>query len=93
MLGALQQPYIFAIVLAVVTSVLAYLLSTVTDKDAVRSKRTFFKTLAAGVVAGLALTYFATGRARGADAGAAAAAAVTEPFDAIAGATAGPVGI
>lgn len=92
MLGALQQPYIFAIVLAVVTAVLAYLLSTVTDKDAVRSKRTFFKTLAAGVVAGLALTYFTTGRARGGDA-AGAAAVVTEPFDAIAGATAGPVGI
>lgn len=89
MIGALQNPYVFAVVLAFVTALLTYLLSTVTDKDSTRNKRAFFATMAAGLLAGVALTYFTGSKAGGAD----AAALATEPFDTIAGATTVPVGI
>ena len=88
MLGALQNPYVFAVVLAFVTAILTFLLSTVTDKDSTRSKRAFFTTMAAGLLAGVVLTYFTSSRAGGAE-----AALATEPFDTIAGATTVPVGI
>lgn len=85
MLGMLRQPYLFAIALAVVTAVLAFALSKVTDKDSTKSRRTFFTTLAAGLVTGIALTYLTAPK------GVAEAAIATEPFDAIPGTV--PVGI
>ena len=75
MLGFLQQPYVFALVVALVTAVLAYSYSRVTDADASRHSRTFFRTLAAASVAGLGLAYLASARS--------APVMATEPFDAV----------
>lgn len=68
----LQQPYVFALTLALLTAVLAFLYAKTTEKDS--GTKTFFKTLAAGAVAGVALTYFANGRGE---------QLATEPFDAL----------
>lgn len=75
MLGFLQQPYVFAVVVAVATAVLAYLYSRVTDQDATRHSKTFFRTLVAATLAGVGLTYVATARS--------APVMATEPFDAV----------
>lgn len=74
MLAFLQQPYIFAFSLALLTATLVYLYSKTTEKDSTQVQRTFFKTLAAGTVAGIAMTYFSTARSE---------TLSTEPFDAL----------
>ena len=71
-LAFLQQPYVFALTLAVVTAVLVYLYTKTTERDPVQLNKAFFKTLAAGTLAGVALTYLTTGRAE---------RLATEPFD------------
>lgn len=73
MFGFLQQPYVFAFGVALLTAVLSYLYSRVTDKERGNSTKTFFKTLAAGIVAGAGLTYITSSRPE---------AVATEPFDA-----------
>lgn len=72
MFAFLQQPYVFAIVLAVLTSVLVYLYSKTTEKDPSQVNRTFFKTLAAGTLAGVGLTYLTSAKSE---------TLATEPFD------------
>jgi hypothetical protein len=72
MFAFLQQPYVFAAAMALITAGLVYAYSMVTDRDGERSRKTFFKTLAAGVLAGAVLTYAAKPRAE---------ALATEPFD------------
>ncbi len=84
MLAFLQQPYVFALTLALLTSVLVYLYSKTTEKDSAAVNRTFFKTLAAGTLAGVALTYFSSARGE---------QLATEPFDAIPAAAGIPGGI
>lgn len=71
-LDILQKPYVFALVLACLTAVLTYAYSKVTDNDAKKSNRTFFKTLAAGTFAGLGLTYLVQSKSD---------PIATEPFD------------
>lgn len=85
MLGFLQQPYVFAIVMAIVTAGLVFAYSKITDtKESGKSSKTaFFKTLAAGLVAGMGLTYISSSKSE---------TIATEPFDAAPGLTA-PVGI
>jgi hypothetical protein len=73
MLQFLRQPYIFAFVLACLTAVLVYMYSKTIEKDATRADKIFFKTLAAGVLAGAALTYATSPRS--------ANVAIAEPFD------------
>lgn len=72
MLAFLQQPYVFAMALAVLTSVLVYLYSKTTERDPSQVNKTFFKTLAAGTLAGMGLTYLTSNRAE---------PLATEPFD------------
>lgn len=77
MLGAvLQNSYVFAVLAALLTSVLAYALSRVTDRDPSRHNPTFFKTLLCSLAAGLTLAYFASPRPE---------LVATEPFDVVAG--------
>lgn len=73
MLGFLQQPYMFALTLAVLTAALSYLYSFVVERDPSKRNSTFFKTLAAGVVVGVGLTYLTTSRSE---------TLAAEPFDA-----------
>lgn len=75
MLSFLQQPYVFALTFAVLTAFVSFVISRVTDKDPTRSNRTLFKTLAAGILVGMCLTYLASSHS--ADTG------VAEPFDAV----------
>jgi hypothetical protein len=72
MLEFLQKPYLFAFALALLTAVLAYLYGRTTDKDQATSNKTFFKTLAAGVLSGAVLTYVSNARPE---------LVATEPFD------------
>lgn len=84
MLGFLQQPYVFAVVVAIVTAGLVYVYSKITDsKDQKTSKSTFFKTLVAGLIAGMGLAYASSPRTE---------TIATEPFDAVV-ASAAPGGI
>ena len=76
MLGFLQQPYVFAFALALITATLVYLYSKTTEKDPAQVNRTFFKTLAAGILAGATLTYMSTPRGE---------TVASEPFDAVSG--------
>lgn len=84
MLAVLQKPYVFAFVLSFATAVLVWLYNrTLVRADPkpdpkAEAYRSFFKTLAAGLLAGGALTYLTTRRGGG-DATAVAA----EPFDAV----------
>lgn len=57
MLSFLQQPYVFSIVVAVATAVLLYAYQYTVDKDPERTKKVFYKTLVAGVVAAVGLTW------------------------------------
>lgn len=68
----LQQPYVFALATALLTATLAFLYSKTTEREQGGATRTFFKTLASAALAGVALTYFASGRAE---------PLATEPFD------------
>jgi hypothetical protein len=57
MLAVIRQPYVFALVVALLTAALAYAYSYVTDRDRAVSYRTFFKTLVAAAASGMVLTY------------------------------------
>lgn len=72
MLPFIQQPYVFALVLALATASLVYLYTKTTDPQ--QSNKAFFKTLAMGSIAGVALTYMSSPKP--------AISMVTEPFDA-----------
>lgn len=75
----LKLPYVFALTIALLTSVLTYLLAKITEKDPDKPMRTFFKTLVSGAVVGGILTYLTSPtRASPND-------VATEPFDAVAG--------
>lgn len=58
MLGFLRNhPYIFSLVVALLTATIMWLYARTIEKDPQAVNRTFNKTLAAGVIAGLALTW------------------------------------
>jgi hypothetical protein len=57
MLGFLQQPYVFAVVVAFLTAALAWMYSRTLEQEPRAPTKTFFKTLAAGLIAGLGLTF------------------------------------
>lgn len=76
MLQVLQHSYVFAVVAALATAALAYSLARVTEPDATRAYRTFYKTLASGLLAGTALAWVASSRPE---------PLATVPFDAVAG--------
>lgn len=58
MLGFLRtHPYVFSLLIAVVTAALIWLYTRTIEKDKDVVNKTFNKTLAAGVVAALALTW------------------------------------
>lgn len=72
----LQKPYVFAFALSFVTAVLVWLYNrtlapSTSPQD--EARRSFFKTLAAGLLAGGALTYATTRRGRD--------VVAAEPFD------------
>ena len=60
MLGILKQPYVFAVVLAVLTAGLMYVYARTVEADKERCNKTFFKTLAIASVSGLLLAYAAS---------------------------------
>lgn len=70
MLSVLQQPYVFAIAVAVLTAALVYFYSRTIENDE-KSNKTFFKTLAAGLLVGGGLAYLSRPKAE---------ALATEPF-------------
>lgn len=76
MFAFIRQPYVFAVTLALVTAVLSYLYARITDSESKKSYQTFFKTLAAGLIAGLVLTYISSPKSE---------PVATEPFDAAPG--------
>lgn len=58
MLGFVRNtPLVFALSIALLTAVCVWLYERTVDKDADRVRRTFNKTLAAGVLVALALTW------------------------------------
>lgn len=58
MLGFLRNyPYVFALVVALLTATLMWAYTRTIETDADKIQKTFNKTLAAGVVAALALTW------------------------------------
>ena len=59
MLGFLQQPYVFAVVIAFLTAALAWMYSRTLEQEPRAPTKTFFKTLAAGLIAGLGVTFVA----------------------------------
>lgn len=69
----MQNHTVFALVLAVATAALSYGLALLTERDATRAYRTFFKTLASGLLAGGVLVWLAAPRPE---------AVATVPFDA-----------
>ena len=88
MLALLQQPYVFAAALAFLTAIFMYLYTKTTDREPAAANKAFFKTLTAGLLTGLALTYFTAPGAPIAD------VPLVEPFDAVPVATAAlPSGI
>lgn len=52
-----DHPYVFACVVALLTAALVWLYTRTLEKDAEKVRRTFNITLAAGLVAALALTW------------------------------------
>lgn len=70
MLGILQQPYVFAVVVAILTAALTYFYSRTIEADD-KSNKTFFKTLTAGLLVGLGLAYLSQPKTE---------ALATEPF-------------
>ncbi len=83
LVGALQQPYVFSLVVAIAVSAVLWAWSKFTDKDADRPRKTFLKTLTASLFVGMPLTYFVHSRGGGAE------AVAVEPFDAPLGGAAG----
>lgn len=71
--AVLQNHYVFAVLMAILTSVLAYALSRMTDTEPGRPYRTFFKTLVCALAAGALLAYMASRKT--------AEPMATEPFD------------
>lgn len=67
------MPAVFAVVAALLTATLAYALARVTEPESTRPYRAFFKTLLAGLLAGLLLAWLAAVRAP--------EAVATVPFD------------
>lgn len=58
MMGFLRNhPYIFALTIALVTATLMWLYTKTIEKDTEKVQKTFNKTLAAGIIAALALTW------------------------------------
>lgn len=70
MLAFLQQPYVFAIAIAVLTATAMYFYTKTMEQDD-KCNKAFFKTLTAGLLAGLGLAYLSTPRAE---------PILTEPF-------------
>jgi hypothetical protein len=68
----LRQPYVLATVSAVLTAVIVYFYTKTTDREPA-PRHAFFKTLAAGLAVGIALTWFTTSRG-------AAVSVAPEPF-------------
>lgn len=61
MLGFLRNyPYAFALVVALVTAVLVWLYERTIEPDTEKTKKTFNKTLLAGVLAALAVAWLAS---------------------------------
>ena len=56
MLSVLQQPYVFAVAVAVLTAAVMYFYSRTLESNE-KANKTFYKTLAAGLVVGLGLAY------------------------------------
>lgn len=61
MLSVLQQPYVFAVAVAVLTASIVYFYSKTIESDD-KCNKTFFKTLAAGLVVGVGLAYLSQPR-------------------------------
>ena len=81
MLGFLKQPYVFAVVLAVVTAALMYLYSRTIEADTEKCTKTFFKTLAIAATSGLLLAYLASSWDTGSSGGGGGGGELaTEPF-------------
>jgi len=60
MFGFLRNhPYIFALSIALVTATLMWLYTKTLETDTEKVQKTFYKTLAAGTIAALALTWLA----------------------------------
>lgn len=58
MLGFLRNyPYLFALFIALITAALTWLYERTIEPDAAKVQKTFNKTLLAGVIAALALTW------------------------------------
>jgi amino acid transporter len=57
MLSSLQNPQAFSITLAFCTALLVYLYTRTTEPDRDKVNKTFFKTLAIGIIVGLVLSY------------------------------------
>jgi hypothetical protein len=62
MWSALQQPYVFAVAVAVLTATVVYFYSRTLERDD-KCNKTFFKTLAAGLLVGGGLAYMSQPRA------------------------------
>lgn len=76
----LRQPYVMAVVGALLTSVLVYFYTKTTDREPA-PRQAFFKTLAASAAVGLTLTWLANRQPGGQDAAAFGNAANAEvPF-------------
>ena len=58
-----MQRYLLAVISALATAILAYVLALVTEHDSTRAYRTFFKTLVSGLLAGGALAWLTGPRA------------------------------
>ena len=58
MLGFLKNSYAFAVVVALLTATLSWLYARTIEKDKDVVNKTFFKTLVAGLIAGVALAWF-----------------------------------
>ena len=56
-----QQPYVFAVAVAVLTAALVYFYSRTIESDE-KCNKTFFKTLAAGLLVGVGLAYLSQPR-------------------------------
>jgi hypothetical protein len=72
MFGFLQNPHAFAATFALVTALLAYLYARTIETDKKAQTKVFWKTLIAGGIAGLLLTWLAHGRSE---------PVATEPFN------------
>lgn len=53
-----SHPYVFAVLVALLTAGLSWMYARTIEKDPEVIKKTFNKTLAAALIAGLTLTYF-----------------------------------